>query len=182
MKKLPLSWRYTNKPATKWSDIDPAVRQSIANVAHIHNEQEWLDNEQLPCPFCKDRPDHWISRCLKIWCASDAGRKFFGIDKAALRAREMQQLYMQTFEDVLAFYASHDADDENAFAFGELTHESPTMQYVCAMCEEDRYFPTEEESEWMLAEFDRARDYLYKVRAEVEIDRVLLLNTAAKEA
>jgi hypothetical protein len=152
-------------------------------VAHINTEEEWVHNEKMPCPFCKGADgtdaDHWISRCLKIWCASDAGKTFFGIDKAVTKSREL--LKNPTLDKVLQLYAAQGKYEETAFALGEMTNLSPSLHYMCALCEDDNYSPNEVEADVALMEFDLAREYLYQVLGEVEDDEILALHEAPSE-
>ena len=77
------------------------------------------------CPFCADQT-HWISRCVKIWGATNAGRDFLGADKAAQRARAaFQGMLVGTF----AMTAANDVDVDDVFL-------SFQDDAVCALCDD----------------------------------------------
>ena len=81
-----------------------------------------------------------------------------------------------TFDQVLQFFASHvDDADAIAFAMGEMTGGSAGLCLICQYCEEDRYYPNDEESTVALASLDAARDELWATWADVQRDACFAL-------
>jgi len=82
--------RYLDKPATEYEEISPDVKAHLASALGITNLEDWKREEMKLCPLCANGPtpaNHYLNRCLKIFCATERGKLFFGADKAATRLR-----------------------------------------------------------------------------------------------
>jgi len=80
----------------------------LASAIGITNLDEWKREELKLCPLCASGStpaNHYLNRCLKLFCATERGKLFFGVDQAASRLRKAMMdnpVNRIAFETVLA--------------------------------------------------------------------------------
>ena len=82
--------RYLDKPATAYEELNDDAKGHLASALGITSEEEWKRDEMKLCPLCANGStpaNHYLNRCLKLFCATERGKLFFGADKAATRLR-----------------------------------------------------------------------------------------------
>jgi len=78
--------RLVDKPPTPYNDIDIMVRTHISAYG-IKSEADYLARGEELCVLCGPNADHYTNRCVKIWAASEAGRRGMGVVRAAEKVR-----------------------------------------------------------------------------------------------
>jgi len=100
--------RYMDKPATLYDDLNEDAKSHLASAIGITNLDEWKREELKLCPLCASGStpaNHYLNRCLKLFCATERGKLFFGVDQAASRLRKAMMdnpVNRIAFETVLA--------------------------------------------------------------------------------
>ena len=88
----------------------------------IIDEATWIEHAEERCTFC-DRPDHWLSRCFKIFKATDLGQQYSERMKGARRklqalVKEGAPLHMavvMALSDTLSYDAAQEYSEWIAF-------------------------------------------------------------------
>ena len=100
--------RYMDKPATIYEDLNEDAKSHLASAIGITNVDDWKREEMKLCPLCVNGStpaNHYLNRCLKLFCATERGKLFFGVDQAASRLRKAMMdnpVNRIAFETVLA--------------------------------------------------------------------------------
>ena len=79
--------RLLDKPATRWEDLDQAMQKHLESYG-FKNSADWKDKADTPCGLCGAEPNHWWSRCVRVWGATEKGRQTLGVARAADRVRQ----------------------------------------------------------------------------------------------
>ena len=79
--------RLLDKPATIWREIDDTMKQHLG-ASGFKNEKDWQERGDTPCGLCGPDANHWWNRCVRVWGATDHGRRTLGVAKAAERVRQ----------------------------------------------------------------------------------------------
>jgi hypothetical protein len=142
--------RYQDKPAAQWQDIDDELKTHLSSALGIKDNDDWTRMGPNPCDLCTVK-DHWLNRCLKVFAATNQGRKFFGADKAAQRVRTALGNKL-SYLDVLTLYHMCDTDDNDAVQSG-LCDVMQQSDVLCAINDETMVVTDTA----AIAEFDLAR-------------------------
>ena len=151
--------KYMDKPAILYSEIDENGKTHLASALDISSEADWIAKSNVICPICPEK-NHYLNRCLSIWCCTGKGRKFFGADKAALRFRRAlvdRRPNNITLMDIFATYdsACSDCDPDGSEGIIDgldmLVDTSKTLSLICDGTI-DNYDPI-----FAVHEFDHAR-------------------------
>jgi hypothetical protein len=90
------SYRYMNKPASKYTVLGEAMRAHYAIQHGIATAEEYERRGDDPCPDCgePEHATHTLNRCLKGWFSTKEGEQYKGADAA----REYVRKFLQNVE------------------------------------------------------------------------------------
>ena len=152
--------RYMDKPPIRWAELDDAAKTHLASALDIGCEADWLAKSAVVCPLCPEK-DHYLDRCLSMWCCTNGGRKFFGADKAALRFRKLLSARRSAPVNLMDIFAAYEAacaecdpdGSELVFdGFQKILDQSQTLAMICDGTIDDF------DEVYAVHEFDTARE------------------------
>lgn len=154
--------RYSDKPPTKYADINAPMVEHLRNILGITDEAAWLREGAKVCPLCQ-AGDHLLWHCLKIFASTVQGEKFFGADKAAQRVRETLKSrpdisLMEVYDVYLACMADDGDRDAVDRGFDAIIEDSSLL---CTLCSSDD--PHALQSPALVTEFDMHRNNIVNI-------------------
>ena len=137
--------RLAHKPKTPYPELSDDMKQLLRVIYNITNEAEYDKWEKRWCPICAQDgiSDHWLSRCVRLWASTEAGRNVLGNVKATKQvARALENLKTTTRKvtvvDVIdAIYAGYTPDEEQEplpTCVGMMINQ---VSDYCGVCEDD---------------------------------------------
>ena len=78
----PVRMRLLDKPKIVWDDISDDCKTLLGSSFGINIKADWDLRGSEVCPLCPKK-DHHLWHCVKVWPATDAGKKWLGTTKAA---------------------------------------------------------------------------------------------------
>jgi hypothetical protein len=90
------TYRYMNKPASKYVALGEAMKAHYATQHGIESAEEYEKRGDDPCPDCggPEHATHTLNRCLKGWFSTKEGEQYKGADAA----REYVRKFLQNVE------------------------------------------------------------------------------------